>query len=307
MRLSVASSDAAKFLARGESAYQKIKDVLARTGLPLSPGQNVLEWGCGCGRIARHFASAGVDFTGIDINHEAVNWCQENLAFGTFLVCALVPPTELPSEAFDVVYAGSVLTHLSAPSQFRWMAELHRVLKPNGRLILTFHGAFYIARHHMRDGFKFCHIGSGLFADAGLNEGSNAYGAYQTREATREIFFPFRELLHIQMHDILGGQDTIVLEKRPGGLSDDSNHARRATVVLTAGEAGSGAARIEVVDDGMLLGATEVGGMLADQRIVVDVPLSSGASSSATAKVTKGDCAVESIWWLDHLFSSVER
>jgi SAM-dependent methyltransferase len=77
---------------------------------------------------------------GCDTNPLAVEWCDENLPFGQFTVNDLTPPLPYPNASFDLIYGLSVFTHLPAELQLPWMAELRRVLKPDGTLVLSFHG-----------------------------------------------------------------------------------------------------------------------------------------------------------------------
>ena len=49
----------------------------------------------------------------------------------------LHPPLVYPGEAFDLVYAFSVFTHLPESIQFSWMRELSRVLKAGGYLAIS--------------------------------------------------------------------------------------------------------------------------------------------------------------------------
>ena len=49
----------------------------------------------------------------------------------------LVPPTPYVTQSFDLIYALSVLSHLSEPLQRDWIAEFHRLLRPGGLLIIS--------------------------------------------------------------------------------------------------------------------------------------------------------------------------
>lgn len=290
MRLSVASADPEKFLSRGYSSHKKVISALSDTHLNLDTPLRILEWGCGCGRIARHFNESNHVFYGVDINELAIKWCDANLKFGNFFTCDLNPPLPFESEYFDVIYAGSVITHLSLEAQIKWCAELHRILKPDGRLLLTFHGSYYIDRHHLRPGFRFSHVGAGLFAELGDSEGLNSYGVYQTREATRNIFFLFKELSHIQMHDILSGQDTIVFDKRY--VVPNKNGSNQAIVLVKSGENGSGPVDLEVVDNGRVIGNHSVPRMLANQVLVLTISFKLTTSKSLLVSLKCGDCEI---------------
>lgn len=108
---------------------------------------DVLEWGCGPGRLIRHMpallAGQTVRCTGSDYNPESIAWCRAHLPDITFAENALNPPLPFASASFDAVYNFSVFTHLSEAVQLAWAAELRRVLRPGGLLICTTHGEAY--------------------------------------------------------------------------------------------------------------------------------------------------------------------
>jgi SAM-dependent methyltransferase len=106
-------------------------------------GRNVLEFGCGIGRVMRHFraeAEEAAEFHGCDIDEPSVEWLREHCS-PPFVVTVNgdEPPLPYPDEHFDLVYVISVFTHLT-DSWARWLLELRRVLKPDGLLIATFAG-----------------------------------------------------------------------------------------------------------------------------------------------------------------------
>lgn len=103
----------------------------------------LLDFGCGCGRLLRHFAnqSNSTSLIGVDIDAPSIEWIRSNLPFvNQALVCGESPGIELADCAVDVVTAASVFTHLSTHSA-GWLVELHRVLRPGGLLVASFLGA----------------------------------------------------------------------------------------------------------------------------------------------------------------------
>jgi SAM-dependent methyltransferase len=100
----------------------------------------VLDFGCGCGRTARHWRRLGLDLHGCDYNPELVAWCRDNLPFMEVAVNDLEPPSPYEAGTFDVLYAMSVLTHLTEPRQLSWLADWRRILRPGGLLLFTTHG-----------------------------------------------------------------------------------------------------------------------------------------------------------------------
>ena len=67
---------------------------------------------------------------------EAIEWCRRNLP-GRYEPIARRPPTRLSAAYFDVAYSISVFTHFDAVSEAEWLAELHRVIRPGGLLLVT--------------------------------------------------------------------------------------------------------------------------------------------------------------------------
>jgi len=105
---------------------------------------DVLEWGCGPGRLVRHMREALGGrirrLVGSDYNRETIAWCRRHLHDIEFVENRLDPPLDLPDRSFDAVYNFSVFTHLSERAQLAWARELWRVLRPNGVLVCTTHG-----------------------------------------------------------------------------------------------------------------------------------------------------------------------
>jgi SAM-dependent methyltransferase len=129
------------FLRRSEIAEEQIRDTVAKAGVRLEELGAVLDFGCGCGRTARRWAELrGPALHGCDYNPKLVEWCRDNLPFMEFRTNSLEPPSPYPDDSFDLVYALSVVPHMTEALAHRWMADFARVLKPGGLLMLTTHG-----------------------------------------------------------------------------------------------------------------------------------------------------------------------
>ncbi len=128
--LSIGCTDAHRLIA----AYENVRRN------PWSEVGRVLDWGVGCGRIARHIAPSMPDrFHGCDIDRDNVSWCAANLP-GSYAPSTLQPPLPYADSMFDVIYGVSVFTHLRAHWEAKWLEELHRVLRPGGVIMMTVHG-----------------------------------------------------------------------------------------------------------------------------------------------------------------------
>lgn len=140
------TTDADWFVTSGRRAAESIAAALERRGRDVRRLESVLDLGCGCGRVIRHWRDLPARVHGTDANGELIAWCSENLPFARFARNDLAPPLPYDDDSFDLVYALSVLTHLPEPLQLAWLAELRRVLRPGGWLLLTTHGDAYVGR-----------------------------------------------------------------------------------------------------------------------------------------------------------------
>jgi hypothetical protein len=138
----IADRDAERFLVSGATDYHRIdRAVLGLTGRHAHEFDRVLDWGVGCGRLARHFPKdlAAAALTGCDIDHDNIAWCREHLT-GSFAGCSMSPPLPFAEASFDLIYGVSVFTHLRESMQLRWLEELSRVMKRGALLLTTIHG-----------------------------------------------------------------------------------------------------------------------------------------------------------------------
>ncbi len=139
------NADISSFLQGGKLAARSITDTLEKNGLDIKDFQAILDFGCGCGRVTRHWHSLQTTAVfGTDYNQELVKWCKQHLTFAEFAANSLAPPLAFDESSFDFVYALSVFTHLPESLQTVWIDELSRVLGPGGYLLMTTHGERYI-------------------------------------------------------------------------------------------------------------------------------------------------------------------
>ncbi len=107
-----------------------------------SEGKRVLDFGCGAGKLLRHFLDEAerCEFLGCDIDAPSIEWLRENFSppLNVF-VCDEKPGLSLPDASVDLAFAMSVFTHLT-DHWAGWLLEIHRVLRPGGRFICTFLG-----------------------------------------------------------------------------------------------------------------------------------------------------------------------
>lgn len=109
-----------------------------RVGLltdPLREGMRVLEIGCGTGFFTREIAKKRVHLTAIDISPDLIRIARRELrADSCAFVIDSVNRMSFRDAVFDAVIGSSVLHHLDVTPALN---EIHRVLKPGGRVAFT--------------------------------------------------------------------------------------------------------------------------------------------------------------------------
>jgi len=200
--------DAKSFFEVGRRWVSGLEAGLERADRSLESFTSVLDFGCGCGRTLRwlDWLAGRASLAGTDIDGECVRWCAENIPFAHFSQNDPLPPLEFANEAFDLVYAISVFTHLTESAQDAWLAELRRVTRPGAILLLSTHGPHtwpsLPPRYRQRveqDGF--------LWVDATDN-------AYHSPAYIRERWSTYFEVLDIIIpHSVVGYQDLVVARR----------------------------------------------------------------------------------------------
>jgi SAM-dependent methyltransferase len=105
------------------------------------PVEDIFDFGCGHGRVARWFRAAfpNSQIHVTDLDRSAMEFCVEN--FG----CQQIQDP-IPCARFDLVWLGSVFTHLPAQVAEPLLDQLLASLRPNGVVIFTSQGRYSIER-----------------------------------------------------------------------------------------------------------------------------------------------------------------
>ncbi|MGH8558123.1 MAG: class I SAM-dependent methyltransferase, partial [Methylococcales bacterium] len=182
----------------------------------------LLDWGCGCGRIARHFLESDVRpgrVVGVDIDPVSIAWCQKNLLGAEFHTTGLQPPLAFPNDSFDFIHGNSVFTHLDEANQDLWLAELGRLLKPKGIAVLTIHSKSALSYGSADSTFIADWTDKGIFfpghnttIDEVISDHTYYYNTFHTHQYVQSNWSIFLDILEI--HEmVFGYQDVVILRK----------------------------------------------------------------------------------------------
>jgi SAM-dependent methyltransferase len=222
------------FKAVGEEFLEHFRDA------GLRPGDDVLDMGCGVGRIAvplTGFLDREGSYEGFDVEPRAIAWCAENVAtlhpnFG-FTYANLYNQHYNPEadtkacdyrfpyadDSFDFVLATSLCTHLLPADMQHYLAEARRVVRRGGTLFVTF---FLLNRGRLerrsswKPGFTFeyeldgCSVNSEKVPEAVV-----AYEEQAVSSAYEAVGLPLTEIIHGQWAGDARGRTTqdIVIAK----------------------------------------------------------------------------------------------
>lgn len=121
----------------GPSTAQCLENLTELAGV--STKDDVLEIGCGAGRIALELAPRCRSWVGADISARMLALASDRLR--TFPNARLVQLSsvslvQFKDKSFDVVYCTSVFGHLDEMDRWQYVEEAFRVLRPGGRLLV---------------------------------------------------------------------------------------------------------------------------------------------------------------------------
>jgi len=128
------------FVMRGrERAFrEKIVDMVR-----LQPGESVLDVGCGTGTlaiIAKERVGRTGHVVGIDPSVQLINGARHKAARRRLKIdfeIAGIEQLNYPDHSFDVVLSTFMMHHLPGDFRHQGLAEVARVLKPGGRLLIV--------------------------------------------------------------------------------------------------------------------------------------------------------------------------
>lgn len=106
-----------------------------QAALDIGPGDQVLELGCGIGRIGRELAPNCRHWTGVDISENMIHHAGERLAHLENVSFHRLERSNLEmleDNSIDKAYSIAVFCHMDKEDLYLYMQELNRVVRPGG-------------------------------------------------------------------------------------------------------------------------------------------------------------------------------
>jgi SAM-dependent methyltransferase len=133
--------DNESYLSLTDEHVRNMVAALDEASFSIGNASTILDFGCSNGRMMRRLPNhtSASDIWGVDISAPHLLWAKLNLSPPfNFVVNTYVPHLPFTDRRFDLIYAGSVFTHIDDLA-LSWFAELARVLTDDGRLYITIH------------------------------------------------------------------------------------------------------------------------------------------------------------------------
>jgi ubiquinone/menaquinone biosynthesis C-methylase UbiE len=119
----------------GRARAARRSEIFAQEG-GLRPGRRALEVGCGTGIFLEAAARSGADIVALDLSAHLLAQARARVAAASNVRLSLGNAEQMPFKdgSFDAAYGSSILHHLNIDAA---LAEIHRVLRPGGRLVFA--------------------------------------------------------------------------------------------------------------------------------------------------------------------------
>jgi SAM-dependent methyltransferase len=131
----------------GYSALKCIFFALETSGKDTSEIKTILDLPSGYGRVLRWIRAAFPDaeITACDLEREAVDFCSNQ--FGVDIFFSQTDPDKIQTDKkFDLIWCGSLFTHLDSKQWEKFLVFFKKILAPDGILLFTTHGPYVAFR-----------------------------------------------------------------------------------------------------------------------------------------------------------------
>lgn len=154
------------YLDVGRSALKAIR--FAQLAAGKEDFSSILDMPSGHGRVLRWLKAAYPEarLTACDLLTDGVDFCAETFG-ATPVYSTQFPTSDVFADRYDLIFVGSLLTHVDVPNWDHLIELWHSLLRPDGLLVVTTHGE--LAAERMRAGHNYG------YADPAVKRSLRAY------------------------------------------------------------------------------------------------------------------------------------
>lgn len=103
-----------------------------------SSQSRILDIGCAAGSFLGHLRKPCLDKTGVDIARKQIEYANQKYGNSRcHFIAGDIRQLPLERESFDIVVLSEIIEHISKSQGGCFIARIHELLKPGGKLILT--------------------------------------------------------------------------------------------------------------------------------------------------------------------------
>lgn len=185
--------------------------------MDVKPGETALDVGCGTGNYTIELAKKGLKATGIDSSEEMLAWAKEkgrkeklDITFQKTDAANL----PFPDYSFDLLISTGLLCFLKKPE--KTLLEMHRVLKPGGKLVVGTLNRWspWALFRRIKGMFKETIYNQARFISPTELEGLIRRAGFEVREtSTCLFFFPVNCKLYLKLAEPFEKLDRVVIPR----------------------------------------------------------------------------------------------
>lgn len=213
--------DLKSFMSIGKQCSEDITANLGLAGADIQSMENILDFGCGCGRVLQWLSKQNkqAHYDGVDIDEAAINWCNNNILSADFFNNEFLPPLPFDDDKFDLVYAVSVFSHIDEEAHLLWLKEIQRIVRPGGYFVVSYHGRHSQEILTLKEkntieehGFLFKVESCGKFKLDGLPDSYQS--AFISQKYIEDHWSSYFDIKKVVAKGMNGYQDIVVMQKR---------------------------------------------------------------------------------------------
>jgi SAM-dependent methyltransferase len=166
------SGNVEHYFSCGESALRILLEAVALSGAKTP--ERILDFGAGAGRVTRWLRAAfpASSISCCDIREPDMLFLRQLFGVKTWTVGTDIDALKIPGQ-YDLIWVGSVITHLSETKTRKLVDTLLSVCAVGGLLVVSFHGQFAIER---QDGTSFRYIHNEAWQEIKRGYSADGYG-----------------------------------------------------------------------------------------------------------------------------------